>query len=248
MIYHLLFCFVTLVLDVFASVRVAPTEKDLQIALLRQQLRILERNSQTTHRLSRPEKLMLVALATRLKAQTQRFHEALGEAFLVVQPETLLKWHRQLVRRKWTFQHPHRGGRPRLERDVEALIVRIARENPRMGYDKIQGELLKLGFKVHPSTVKNILRRHNLLSAPQRGCSSWRTFLKHYRQQVLACDFFTVETLRLETLYVLFFIELGSRRVHFAGCTTNPDRVWVTQQARQLIWHLGDGEIGRAHV
>src|SRR4051794_38532016 len=165
MIYHLLFCFVTFVLDVFASIRVAPTEKDLQIALLRQQLRILECNSRTTHRLSRPEKLMLVALATRLKAQTQRFHEALGEALFVVQPETLLKWYRQIVQRKWTFQHPHRGGRPRLKLDVEALIVRIARENPRMGYDKIQGEFLKLGLKVHLSTIKNALRRHNPLPA-----------------------------------------------------------------------------------
>src|SRR5664279_1068116 len=111
MIYHLLFYLVTLVLDVFASVRIAPTEKDLQIALLRQQLRILERNSQTRHRLSRPEKLMLVTLAARLKAQTRRFHEALGEALLLVQPDTVLKWHRDLVRRKWTFQHSHRGGR-----------------------------------------------------------------------------------------------------------------------------------------
>lgn len=240
MINHVVFCLVTLVLDVFASVQVAPTEKDLQIALLRQQLRMLERNSQTRHRLSRPEKLMLVTLATRLKTQTRRFHEALDEALLLVQPDTLLKWHRQLVRRKWTFQHPHRGGRPRLELDVEALIVRIARENLRMGYDQIQGELLKLGVKVHSSTVKNVLRRHQLLPAPERGRSSWRTFLKHYRQQMLACDFFTVETVRLETLYVLFFIELGSRRVHLAGRTTNPDRVWVTQQARQLIWQLDD--------
>jgi putative transposase len=241
MIYHLLFCLITLVLDVFASVRIAPTEKDLQIALLRQQLRILERNSQTRQRLSRPEKLMLVTLAARLKTQTRRFHESLDEALLLVQPDTVLKWHRQLVRRKWTFQHPHRGGRPMLEPEIELLIVRIARENPRMGYDKIQGELLKLGFKVHPSIVKNVLHRHHLLPAPQRRPSSWRTFLKHHREQMLACDFFTVETLRLETLYVLFFIELGSRRVHLAGCTTNPDRAWVTQQARQLVWHLNDG-------
>ena len=177
MIYHLVFCFVTLVLDVFASVRVAPNEKDLQIALLRQQLRMLERKSKTKPRLSRPEKLILVTLVTRLKAQTQRFHEALGEAVLLVQPDTVLKWHRQLVRRKWTFQHPHRGGRPRLEPDIELLIVRVARENPRMGYDKIQGELLKLGFKVNPSTVKNVLYRQHLLPAPQRGRSSWRTFL-----------------------------------------------------------------------
>ena len=100
---------------------------------------------------------------------------------------------------------------------------------------------MKLGFVVDPTTVKNVLRRHRLMPAPQRGRSSWRTFLKHYRQQMLACDFFTVETVRLETLYVLFFIELGSRRIHLAGCTTNPDRAWVTQQARQFVWQLDDG-------
>jgi len=240
MIYYLLFCFVTLLLDVFTSIRVAPDEKDLQIALLRQQLRTLERKSKTKPRLSRPEKLILVSLAARLRTQKQRFHEALDEALLLVQPDTLLKWHRELVRHKWTFQHPNCGGRPRLESDIELLIVRIARENPRMGYDKIQGELLKLGFKVHPTTIKNVLRRHSLLPTPQRGHSSWRTFLKHYRQQMLACDFFTVETLRLETLYVLFFIELGSRRVHLAGCTHSPNSAWVTQQARQFVWHLSD--------
>ena len=223
MIYHLLFCFVTLVLDVFASVRVVPSEKDLQIAILRQQIRLLERNSRTKSRLTRPEKLMLIALTARLKKQTRRFHEAVREAVLLVQPDTLLKWHRDLVRRKWTIQHTHRGGRPKLEPDIELLIVRIARENPRMGYDKIQGELLKLSFKIHSSTIKNVLCRHHLLPAPQRGRSSWRTFLKHYRQQMLACDFFTVETVRLETLYILFFIELGSRRVHLAGCTASPN-------------------------
>ena len=240
MIYHLLFCFVTLVFDIFSSVRVAPSEKDLQIALLRQQLRILQRTSKAQSRLTRPEKLMLVALTSRLKTRTRRFHKALHEAVFLVQTDTLLKWHRQLVRQKWTFQHPHRGGRPRLERDLEALIVRIAHENPRMGYDKIQGKLLKLGFKIHPSTVKNVLRRHGLFPAPQRAQSSWRAFLKHYRQQMLACDFFTVETIRLETIYVLFFIELGSRRVHLAGCTANPNSAWVTQQARQIVWHLSD--------
>jgi putative transposase len=164
----------------------------------------------------------------------------MGEARLLVQPDTLLKWHRQLIRRKWTFQHPNRGGLPRLTPDIELLIVRIARENPRMGYDKIQGELVKLGFKVHPTTIKNVLRRHNLLPAPHRGRSSWHTFLKHYQPQMLACDFFTVETVRLETLYVLFFIELGTRRVHLAGCTASPNSAWMTQQARQLVWHLSN--------
>src|SRR5262245_41348773 len=100
MIYHLVFCFVTLVLDIFTSIRVTPNEKDLQIALLRQQLRIFERKSKTKPRLSRPEKLMLVTLAIRVKMQTQWFQEALSEAVLLIQPDTVLKWHRQLVRRK----------------------------------------------------------------------------------------------------------------------------------------------------
>jgi putative transposase len=240
MIYHFLLCFASLIFDVFASIRLAPDEKDIQIALLRQQLRVLERKAKTKPRLSRPEKLMLVALMTRLQTQTRQWQQRVREAILFVQPETVLKWHRELVRRKWTFRQPDRGGRPRLEFDIEALIVRIAGENPRMGYDKIHGELLKLGFAVDPTTIKNVLRRHRLLPAPQRGRSSWRTFLKHYRQQILACDFFTVETLHLQTLYVLFFMGLGSRHVHLAGCTANPDNAWVTQQARQFVWLLDE--------
>jgi hypothetical protein len=179
---------------------IVPDEKDLQIALLRQQLRILQRKAKTKPRLSRPEKRMLVALTTRLKAQTQHFQALLREALLLVQPDTVLKWHRELVRHKWTFKQPQRGGRPRLEPNIEALIVRLARENPRMGYDKIQGELLKLGHRLDPTTVKNVRCRHGLLPASRRARSSWRTFLNHYRQPMLACDFFTVETIRLETL------------------------------------------------
>ena len=192
MIYHFLLCFASLLFDVFASLRLAHDEKDIQIALLRQQLRLLERKAKTKSRLSRPEKLMLVALLTRLQLQTRQWKQRLREVVLIVQPDTVLKWHRELVRRKWAFRQPDCGGRPRPDPDIETLIIRIARENPRMGYDKIQGELLKLGFTVDPTTIKNVLRRHRLLPAPQRGKTSWRTFLKHYRQQMLACDFFTV--------------------------------------------------------
>ncbi len=197
MVYHFLLCLTTLIFDLFVSIRLAPDEKDLQIALLRQQLRVLEHKIKKKPRLSRPEKLMLVALTTRLQKQTQRWQHRLREAVLLVQPETVLKLHRELVRRKWTFRRSNHGGRPKLDCEIEALILQIARENPRMGYDKIQGELLKLGFVVDPTTVKNVLRRHRLMPAPQRGRSSWRTFLKHYRQQMLACDFFTIETLHL---------------------------------------------------
>jgi putative transposase len=109
-----------------------------------------------------------------------------------------------------------------------------------MGYDKIQGELLKLGYCLDPTTIKNVLRRHRRHPAPIRGATSWRTFLNHYRHQMLACDFFTVETICLKPLYVLFFIELDSRRVYFAGCTASPDTTWVAQQARQQVWQLND--------
>jgi putative transposase len=240
MIYHLLLCFIGLMLDLFAAVQTAPDEKDLQIVLLRQQLRILERKTRTKPRLSSSEKLMVVALFTRLKMQTQHWYDRLQQTALLFKPDTLLKWHRDLVRRKWTFKHRHRGGRPRLEAEIEALILQLALENPRMGYLKLHGELLKLGYCLDPGTVKNVLRRHQLKPAPQRGQTSWRTFLNHYRQQMLACDFFTVETICLKTLYVLFFIELSSRRVYVAGCTDTPDSSWVTQQARQQIWKHSD--------
>lgn len=117
--------------DVFAFLRIGLEEKDLQIALLRQKLRLLERKSRSSHRLFHPEKLMLVALTTRLKTQTRRFDEALREAVFLVQPDTLLKWHRDLVRRKWTFQHPNRGGRPRLDVDIERLIIRTPFRAPK---------------------------------------------------------------------------------------------------------------------
>jgi putative transposase len=243
MIYHLVLCFSALILDLLATVSTPPNEKDLQIILLRQQLRILERKLKTKPRLSRPEKLMLVSIFTRLKAQTGNWHQGLREGFCLFTPDTLLKWHRDLVRRKWTFQHRNRGGRPTMNAEIEALILRLARENPRMGYDKIQGELFKLGYRLGPSAIRNVLKRRRLSPAPLRGRSSWRTFLNHYRMQVIACDFFTVETICLQTLYVLFFIDLASRRVYIAGCTTSPDSAWVTQQARQLTWTLQDEDI-----
>jgi transposase InsO family protein len=163
----------------------------------------------------------------------------LREVIRLVQPETVFKWHRELVRHKWTHQRKQVGGRPRVHPDIEHLIVRLARENGTWGYGKIKGELAKLGHKISRETIANILERHGILPAPERGGSpSWRHLMTHYKNQVLACDFFTVETLFLQTVYVLFFIELGSRRVHFAGCTAHPNAAWVEQQARQMVWAL----------
>jgi putative transposase len=114
------------------------------------------------------------------------------------------------------------------------LVVRLARENPRWGYQRIAGELIKLGFRLSPSTIRRVLTSEGLEPAPRRGAVSWPLFLRQQAASMLACDFFTVETVSLRRLYVLFFIELGSRRVHLAGCTTNPTGAWVVQQARNL--------------
>ena len=157
-----------------------------------------------------------------------------------MQPETVLKWHREAVRRKWTQQKQNSGGRPRTEREIEQLVVRLAREND-WGNGKIEGELIKLGYELSDETVANILKRHGIPPVPERSPSpSWRHLMIHYRDQLLACDFFTVETFFLKTIYVLVFIEIGTRRVHFAGCTAHPTGAWVTQQARQIMWELSD--------
>ncbi len=151
---------------------------------------------------------------------------------LVVTPQTLLRWHRELVRRKWA--QPRRSpGRPPTDGRVRELVLRFARENPRWGYPRIAGELLKLGLRVSPSTIRRILLAARSGPAPRRSGPSWREFLRQQAASMLACDFFTVETISLRRFYVLFFI-LESRRVHLAGCTTNPTGAWVTQQARNL--------------
>jgi len=160
----------------------------------------------------------------------------------VVRPETLLRWHRELVRRKWTYKRRARPGRPPIDPEISALIVRLGRENPRWGYQRIRGELLKLGIRVSATTVRTTLLRHGLDPAPRRIGPTWSEFLRSQAAGILATDFFTVETIRLKTIFVLFFIELQTRRVHVVGVTAHPDSAWVTQQARNLAIdeRLGD--------
>ena len=207
-------------------------EKDLEILVLRHQLAMVERSLHTPLRPSKIEKLTLSILTTRLQVSTKWSTTHLRSAIRLFQPETVLKWHRDLVRRKWTYRHPQQGGRPPTSREVEALILRFVRENPDWGYGKIEGELLKLGYDISDQTVANVLKRQGIPPAPQRVPSaSWRTLMQHYKAQLLACDFFTVDTLFLQTVYVLFFIEPQTWRVSVAGCTTQPNAAWVTQQA-----------------
>jgi putative transposase len=158
-------------------------------------------------------------------------------SFLVT-PATLLRWHRRLVTRRWTYRG--RRGRPPIGGEIRALVLRLARENPRWGYQRIVGELKGLGLTVSATTVRMILRQAGLGPSGDRAGLSWRAFLRAQAESMLAVDFFTVETVSLQRLYVLFFVELATRRVHLAGCTANPTGVWVTQQARQITWTLGE--------
>jgi putative transposase len=223
--------------------RRSESAKDLEILLLRRQLAIYERRQARAPHLSRGEKLTLVVLAIKLKAKTGRTVKSMGDVIRMVKPATLFGWHRALVRRKWTYRHRN-AGRPRTDKEIEQLVLRLAREND-WGYERIEGEWLKLGYTISHETVGNILERHGIPPASEREPSpSWHHLMTHYKDPLLACDFFTVETLFLQTLYVLVFIEIGTRRVHFAGCTAHPDHAWVTQQARQVMWALEDREPG----
>ncbi len=223
----------TFFLDVIWALTRSRQDQTLEIALLPQQLRIAQRQASSAPRLTRWEKVTLATLGTRCRD--------LANALVLVQPATVLRWHRELVRRKWTYGNTPRRGRPPTSAATVEVIVRLARENSAWGYGKIQGALPKLGHHVSRATIKRVARRHGLPPAPQRRCSTtWRAFLAQHRDQLLACDFFTVDTLFLRRLYVLFFIALGSRRLHLAGCTARPATAWVTQQARQLSWHLQD--------
>lgn len=214
-------------------------EKNLELALLRHQLRILQHQRGRPPRLARWEKLTLAVLTAKLAGLVTK-RGALRRSVLLFQPETVLRWHRELLRRKWAFRRSPAVGRPPLAADLAALVRRLAAENGRWGYSRIHGELRKLGYTISRSAVRDVLKRHGVPPAPQRGprSESWRTFLARHKDQVLVCDFFTVETLFLKTVYVLFFLEVGTRRVRLVGCTAHPTAAWVTQQARNLAWTL----------
>jgi hypothetical protein len=223
--------------------RMTETDKDLEILVLRYQLGIAERKLQKPVRANRAEKMTLAVLAAKLKEQTKRPASQFKQLIRLVQPETVFRWHRDLVRRKWTQESTGKRGRPRIDEQKENLIVRLAKENLRWGYYKIEGELKKLGFAVSLTTVRNVLDRNGILPAPVRyGSIGWKTMMTHYKEQLLCCDFFVVESLFLKTYYVLFFLEIGTRRVHLAGVTAHPDGQWVAQQARQYIWAIEERE------
>jgi len=234
MILNLLYTLVRFVLDLLLVRGRPESYLRVEVLALRHELRVFERQRRRP-RWQPADRLLLASFSRILRGS--------GSSSLLPSPETLLRWHRELVRRKWAAF----GKRPRRQfatpSELHQLIVRLARENPRWGYRRIQGELLKLGYRCSHITVRSVLRRHDLMPAPRRGLRSWQEFVRQHTDQLLAVDFFTVETVWLSRLYVLFFIEVGSRRIHLAGCTSRPAGDWVVQQARHLAWRLQEGEL-----
>jgi putative transposase len=216
--------------------------KELEILLLRRQLAVLQRHNQQIVRPKRGDKFFLAILIKRLKQATGNTTAQLQNIISIVRPETVLRWHSELVRRKWTQTSTSSGGRVPTEPELERLVMQFAHEND-WRYGKVVGELRKLGYHVSKQTVGNILKRKGIPPLPKRQPAlSWQHLMNHYKDQLLACDFFTMETLFLQTIYVFYFIEIGTRRIHLAGCTAHPTQAWVTQQARQLVWTFDNND------
>jgi putative transposase len=225
--------------NVFALLRLLPVsdrDKDAEILALRHQVTVLQRQLGATRpRLLPGDRAFLAALLHWLP------RDVLGRFRLLVRPDTVLRWHRDLLARRHAARsRPGRPGRPRTIRSVRLLVLRLARENPSWGYRRIHGELLVLGIKVAASTVREILRQAGIDPAPDRASTTWASFLRSQADALLACDFFETVTISGARLFVLAVIEHATRRIRILGATSHPTASWVVQAARNLVMDLED--------
>ncbi len=207
--------------------------RDAEILALRHQILVLQRQ------IGRPQftdtdRTILAVLASAMERARRR------TAFLIVRPETVLRWHRRLVARHWTQPPAAKPGRPPIDPELRRLVVRLACENPAWGYRRIHGELLRLGHILAASTVWKILRAAGIHPSRDRNGPSWSEFIRSQARAIVATDFACVHTALLRRFHVLFIIEISSRRVHLAGITTNPTGPWTTQAARNHLMKLPD--------
>ncbi len=205
--------------------------KDAELLVLRHQNAVLRRQISRV-RYQPGDRLWLAALSRLIPRRRW------GEVFAVT-PATLLAWHRRLVTRKWNYTNRRRAGRPATAAAIRKLVIRMAMDNPAWGHRRVQGELARLGHPIAASTVWQILHDAGISPAPRRSGPTWKQFLTAQARGILAVDFVHVDTVLLRRLYALIVIEHGSRRVHLAGITANPDGAWTTQVARNFLMDLG---------
>ncbi len=228
----LIYSLVRVLVDLIAVRRSDQAQLRAEMLVLRRQVQVLERQIRRV-RWSPGDRMIMAALRDRLPRSAW--------AGLLVKPKTVLAWHRALVRRKWAgYRSRPRRGRPPISVERRQLILRMARENPRWGYFRIRGELLKLGYTVAATTIRSVLLAAGIPPAGRRSQLTWKQFLAAHAESLVAADFFSVDTIFFKRLYVLIYVHLATRRVLAASCTAQPTEAWVTQQARNLIWTLDE--------